>query len=115
MAGRVNKPKGERNGTSRDPEGTKTAILKAATREFSEKGYGGARIDAIAAQAEINKRMLYHYFGGKEDLYLAVLEEAYIGIRRAEAKLDLAHRDPVEGVRELVQFTFRYFLDHPSF
>ena len=98
-AGRTGKPEGERNGTSRDPEGTKTAILAAATREFADKGFGGARIDAIAAQAKINKRMLYHYFGGKEDLYLAVLEETYGGIRRAEAKLDLAHREPEDGMR----------------
>jgi AcrR family transcriptional regulator len=104
-----------RNGTSRDPEGTKAAILAAATREFMEKGFGGARIDAIAAHAKINKRMLYHYFGGKDALYLAVLEHTYGAIRTAEAKLDLAHRDPEEGLRDLVQFTFRYFLEHPEF
>ncbi|HZY68408.1 MAG TPA: TetR/AcrR family transcriptional regulator [Devosia sp.] len=105
----------ERNGTGRDPEGTKAAILAAATREFTEKGFGGARIDAIAAHARINKRMLYHYYGGKEALYLAVLEDAYASIRRAEAKLDLAHREPEDGLRELVQFTFHYFVDHPEF
>lgn len=99
----------------RDPEGTKSAILAAATREFMEKGFGGARIDAIAAHARINKRMLYHYYGGKEALYLAVLEETYASIRLAEAKLDLLHREPAEGLRELVQFTFRYFLEHPEF
>lgn len=104
-----------RSATSRDPEGTKAAILAAATREFTDKGFGGARIDAIAADAKINKRMLYHYYGGKEALYLAVLEETYGAIRTAEAKLDLAHREPEEGLRELVQFTFRYFLDHPEF
>lgn len=109
------KPAVERGGASRDPEGTKAAILAAATREFTEKGFGSARIDAIAAHAKINKRMLYHYYGGKEALYVAVLEESYAAIRRAEAKLDLAHRDPEEGLRELVQFTFRYFIDHPEF
>ncbi|MEO7221817.1 MAG: TetR/AcrR family transcriptional regulator [Devosia sp.] len=114
-AGRTDKPVGVRSGTSRDPEGTKTAILAAATREFADKGFGGARIDAIAAHAKINKRMLYHYFGGKEALYVAVLEQAYAAIRTAEAKLDLAHREPEEGMRDLVQFTFRYFLDHPEF
>ena len=114
-AGRTSKPEGERGSTSRDPEGTKAAILAAATREFTDKGFGGARIDAIAAQARINKRMLYHYFGDKEALYLAVLEAAYGAIRNAEAELDLAHREPEEGLRELVQFTFRYFLDHPEF
>jgi AcrR family transcriptional regulator len=114
-AGRTTKAGGAKNGASRDPEGTKAAILAAATREFMEKGFGGARIDAIAAHAKINKRMLYHYYGGKEALYLAVLENTYLAIRTAEAKLDLAHRDPEEGLRDLVQFTFRYFLDHPEF
>jgi AcrR family transcriptional regulator len=114
-ASQKDKPAGERSGASRDPEGTKAAILAAATREFTEKGFGGARIDAIAAHAKINKRMLYHYYGGKEALYVAVLEHAYTAIRRAEAKLDLAHREPEDGLRELVQFTFHYFLDHPEF
>jgi AcrR family transcriptional regulator len=114
-AGQIERLETERTGVSRDPEGTKAAILAAATREFADKGFGGARIDAIAAQARINKRMLYHYYGGKEALYLAVLEETYAAIRRAEAKLDLAHREPEEGLRDLVQFTFRYFLDHPEF
>ena len=114
-AGQIDRVETERSGVSRDPEGTKAAILAAATREFTDKGFGGARIDAIAAQARINKRMLYHYYGGKEALYLAVLEETYGAIRRAEAKLDLAHREPEEGLRDLVQFTFRYFLDHPEF
>jgi TetR/AcrR family transcriptional regulator len=112
---RADKGAGERTSASRDPEGTKASILAAATREFTDKGFGGARIDAIAAQASVNKRMLYHYYGGKEALYVAVLEETYAAIRRAEAKLDLAHREPEEGLRDLVQFTFRYFLDHPEF
>ena len=73
----------------RDPERTRAAILAAATREFAEKGFGGARVDSIALRAGTNKRMLYHYFGDKEALYLVVLEEAYAGIRGAEATLDL--------------------------
>jgi AcrR family transcriptional regulator len=59
--------------------------------------------------------MLYHYFGGKDALYLAVLEGAYVAIRSAETRLHLADRDPIEGMRELIQFTWRYFLDHPEF
>jgi TetR/AcrR family transcriptional regulator len=91
------------------------AILAAATKEFSEKGFGGARINDIAACARINKRMLYHYFGGKEALYIAVLESIYVGIRSAEGTLDLGQRDPAEAMRELTLFTWRYFLDHPEF
>jgi AcrR family transcriptional regulator len=99
----------------RDPERTRASILAAATREFAEKGFGGARVDSIAARAGTNKRMLYHYFGDKEALYLVVLEEAYAGIRGAEATLDLAHRAPEEGLRELTVFTWRYFVEHPEF
>jgi AcrR family transcriptional regulator len=99
----------------RDPERTRAAILAAATHEFAEKGIGGARVDAIARRAGSNKRMLYHYFGDKEALYLAVLEAAYAGIRSAETSLDLARRDPEAGLRELALFTWRYFVGHPEF
>jgi AcrR family transcriptional regulator len=99
----------------RDPERTKGAILEAATREFADKGIGGARVDAIAAAAGTNKRMLYHYFEDKEGLYVAVLERAYAKIRAAETRLDLSHRSPVEGLRELTLFTWRYFRENPQF
>jgi AcrR family transcriptional regulator len=99
----------------RDPERTQALILAAATQEFAEKGFGGARVDAIARRAGTNKRMLYHYFGDKEALYLVVLEEAYAQIRSAEATLDLAQRSPESGLRELALFTWRYFVEHPEF
>ncbi|KJV06595.1 TetR family transcriptional regulator [Elstera litoralis] len=99
----------------RDPERTAAAILAAAMREFAENGYGGARINEIAARADVNKRMLYHYYGGKDALYLAVLEATYVGIRSAEVDLHLTDRDPVEAIRELARFTWQYFLDHPEF
>jgi AcrR family transcriptional regulator len=99
----------------RDPERTSAAILAAAVKEFMDKGYSGARINEIAKRAGANKRMLYHYFGDKEALYLAVLEGAYVAIRSAESKLHLADHDPVEGIRELALFTWRYFIEHPEF
>ncbi len=104
-----------RTGVTRDPERTSAAILAAAVKEFKEHGYGGARIDAIAKRANINKRMLYHYFGDKDGLYLAVLEGAYMSIRAAEARLRFGDLDPVDGVRELVRFTWRYYQEHPEF
>ena len=100
---------------SRNPQRTHAAILDAATEEFAAHGFGGARVDAIAARAQTNKRMLYHYFGDKEGLYLAVLEASYATIRNAEKQLDLAHRHPEEGMRELALFTWRHFLAHPEF
>ncbi|HEU4924714.1 MAG TPA: helix-turn-helix domain-containing protein, partial [Burkholderiales bacterium] len=68
---------------------TRQKILEAATQEFARYGLGGARVDRIAARAGANKRMLYYYFGDKDDLFLAVLEESYAQIRGAERELDL--------------------------
>jgi len=104
-----------RRGSTRDPERTRAAILNAATQEFTAKGLTGARVDAIAKRARVNKRMIYHYFGDKDGLYLAVLEATYEAIRAAELALHLTDRDPVEVMRELVLFTWRYFLAHPEF
>jgi len=108
------RPKPQR-GITRDPERTRGAILAAATQEFSTNGLTGARVDAIAQRARVNKRMIYHYFGDKDGLYLAVLEATYGSIRAAELDLHLTDRDPVDGMRELVLFTWRYFLAHPEF
>ena len=102
-------------GITRDPERTRGAILAAATQEFTANGLTGARVDAIAQRARVNKRMIYHYFGDKDGLYLAVLEATYGSIRAAEMDLHLTDRDPVDGMRELVLFTWRYFLAHPEF
>ena len=104
-----------RRAVTRDPERTRAAILAAATQEFTAKGLTGARVDAIARRARVNKRMIYHYFGDKNGLYLAVLEATYGAIRAAELELHLTDRDPVDGMRELVHFTWRYFLAHPEF
>lgn len=100
---------------SRDPDRTRAAILRAATAEFTAKGLSGARVDAIAERAGVNKRMLYHYFGDKQGLYLAVLEDTYAAIRTAELDLQLKDSDPETGIRKLVEFTWQYFIDHPEF
>jgi AcrR family transcriptional regulator len=99
----------------RDPEKTRKNILEAATAEFARHGIGGARVDRIAERAGANKRMLYYYFGSKEALFLAVLEDAYERIRKAERALDLEHADPREALKRLVEFTWRYSLEHPEF
>lgn len=99
----------------RDAEATKARILKAAKKEFAKNGLGGARVDEIAERAQANKRMLYHYFGSKEDLFRTVLEEAYMGIRSAEQKLDLDSLPPAEALEALVRFTWQYYLKNPEF
>ena len=90
-------------------------ILAAATAEFAAKGIGGARVDAIAARAGANKRMIYHYFGNKQRLYLSVLERMYDEIRDAEAALRLEQLEPQAAMRRLVEFSFDYYTDHPHF
>jgi AcrR family transcriptional regulator len=100
---------------SRDPEATKRRILAAAKAEFARKGLGGARVDDIAARAKINKRMLYHYFGNKEELFTRTLEDAYGAFREAEAKLRIEDDDPITAFRRLMTFTWKYYLDNPEF
>jgi AcrR family transcriptional regulator len=103
------------NGGRRDPERTRAAILAAAVEEFAAHGLGGARVDRIAARAGANKRMLYYYFGDKDGLFLAALEDRYAHIRTAEAALDLEHLDPRKALKRLVEFTWNYLLEHPEF
>jgi AcrR family transcriptional regulator len=99
----------------RDPERTRNALIKAGLKEFSQKGFLGARIEQIAAGAKCNIRMLYHYFGDKKGLYLAVLESAYADIREQEAKLEIDYDKPLVGMLELLRFTFEYFEANPMF
>jgi len=98
-----------------DPERTMANILEVATAEFAAKGLSGARIDEIAAATRTSKRMIYYYFGSKEGLYVAVLEEAYSRIRRIESELHLEDLRPEDALRKLVGFTFDYQLDNPDF
>ncbi|MCZ6771724.1 MAG: TetR family transcriptional regulator [Proteobacteria bacterium] len=99
----------------RDSAATRARILDAATLEFSTKGYDGARMEQIVARANCNIRMVYHYFGRKEVLYLAVLERSYEQVRSREAELDLKHLGAVEGMKALIDFTFDHIANHPEF
>jgi len=104
-----------RTTTPRDPEQTRARILAAAKAEFARIGLGGARVDRIAALAGANKRMLYYYFGNKDELFRAVLEATYEHIRESEKALHLDAFDPPEAIRRLVAFTWNYYLENPEF
>ena len=104
-----------RAGRTRVAEVTRARILAAAKIEFARKGLGGARVDAIAARAKANKRMIYHYFGSKDRLFTAVLEEAYRDIRSAELELPLDTLEPEEAIETLLRFTWDYYLANPEF
>jgi AcrR family transcriptional regulator len=99
----------------RDPERTRNEILEVATREFAERGYAGARVDEIAARMRTTKRMIYYYFGGKEQLFVAVLERAYAEIRRAEQGVDVDRLDPLSALRRIAELTFDHHESHPDF
>lgn len=100
---------------TRDADRTQQAILSAAVAEFSDAGLGGARVERIAERAGVNKRLLYYYFGSKDDLFLAVLEQTYADIREAEKALRLANLEPATAIRRLVEFTWDYYLANPHF
>ncbi len=100
---------------TRNPETTKARILAAAKKEFARVGLGGARVDSIAERAKSNKRMLYHYFGNKDDLFRFTLDQAYAEFRTAEAQLAIEQDDPVTAMKRLIAFTWQYYLDNPEF
>lgn len=108
-------PAGGRRVKLRDASRTRAKILNAATREFGMHGFSGARIERIAKSAKCNIRLLYHYFGNKKTLYLAVLEAAYADLRSKEGELAYDHSDPLGCLETLLRFTFTYFENNPFF
>ncbi len=100
---------------SRDADRSQLAILLAARDEFAQHGLGGARVDRIAERADVNKRLIYYYFKSKDELFLAVLENAYADIRAAETELHLRDMDPAQAIRRLTEFTWEYYIAHPEF
>ncbi|MGQ5262033.1 TetR/AcrR family transcriptional regulator [Micromonospora sp. ZYX-F-536] len=100
---------------ARDADRTRSEILAVATSEFADKGFAGARVDEIAARTRTTKRMIYYYFGGKEQLYITVLERAYVGIRALEQQLDVEHLDPSDAIRKLAALTFDHHEANPDF
>jgi len=99
----------------RNPLATRQKLLTAARREFANSGLAGARVDEIAARAGVNKQLVYHYFGDKDALYLAVLEWVYEEIRTQERKLNLEGLPPERAIRMLIESSFDHLDAHPDF
>ncbi|MFJ5100432.1 TetR/AcrR family transcriptional regulator [Streptomyces sp. NPDC088554] len=100
---------------TRDAARTREEILAVATSEFARLGYAGARVDEIAARTRTTKRMIYYYFGSKEQLFTTVLERSYGVIRAAEQEIEVEHLDPVSAIRRLAEVTFDHHEAHPDF
>jgi len=96
-------------------ENTKLRILEAAEIEFSEKGIFGARVDEIALKAGINKRMLYEYFGNKEELYKTVLYNVYKRIADIDEKILSTEKDSIESFKEIIVVYYEFLAMNPTF
>lgn len=105
----------QRRGWKQDPDAVRSNILQIAREVFAAQGLSGARIDEIAARTRTSKRMIYYYFGDKQKLYRAVLEDAYSRMRHGEDALDLGALDPVAALRRLAEFTFDHHRHNPDF
>ena len=108
-------PTTRRETRKNNPEKTKEDILAVATEEFAALGLAGGRVDAIAERTKTSKRMIYYYFGSKEDLYLAVLEKAYRKIRSLESDLELSDMPAADALRTLIESTFDHDEANPDF
>jgi|SRR5271165_3627904 len=97
-----------RMGSRGQPEESRAAILKAAAREFAEHGIAGARTDAIAREARVNKALLYYYFKDKETLYSAVLDDAFSGLKEAVFRVLDGDLPPRQKILEYVGAYFDF-------
>jgi TetR/AcrR family transcriptional regulator len=98
----------------RDPKRTREKIIHNSILEFSAKGYDGARVDTIALRSRLSKNMLYYYFGSKEKLYIAVLEEVYTRLRARQADLVVRAQKPLDALNSLIDHTFQAFIEAPE-
>lgn len=103
-----------RPATKRDAAKTRARILKVAVAEFASKGYSGARTQTIATRAKTNIRMLYHYYGSKDALYVEVLEHVLADLRRQELQLDLDDAAPLDGILQVFAFMDAHFASRPE-
>src|ERR1700690_447476 len=104
-----------RLGTRGRPEESRAAILNAAVAEFADYGIAGARTDAIARAARVNKALLYYYFKDKDALYEAVLDHVFGGLRdRVTPVLD-SKLPPRQKMLEYLGAYFDYIAANPCF
>ena len=96
-------------------QATRETLLKAAIKVFGKQGLTGARVEQISRAAKSHDRMIYYYFGSKEALFVAVLEEIYRRFNEAEARLVLDLSQPVQALREVIAFMWGYYQKHPEF
>lgn len=108
----IGRPLGVRE---RSAQATRDSILRAAIKVFAKYGFDGGSVEKISKAAKSVDRMIYYYFGNKEGLFVAVLEEIYRRFNDAEAALRLDPDQPVESLETMIRFVVQYYRDHPEF
>jgi AcrR family transcriptional regulator len=96
-------------------QATRESILRAATQVFAEHGFDGGRIEQISSAARSNDRMIYYYFGSKQGLFTAVLEDTYRRFNAAESALALDIGQPAAALTAVIRFVWGYYQRHPEF
>ncbi|HTR23687.1 MAG TPA: TetR/AcrR family transcriptional regulator [Terriglobales bacterium] len=103
------------HGSRRHPEKSRAAILRAAVNEFAEHGIAGARTDAIARVARVNKALLYYYFKDKDALYEAALDHVFSGLRDRLMPVLESSLEPRDKLLAYVGRYFDYIAANPRF
>jgi len=96
-------------------QATKDAILRAAVKVFARHGYAGGRVEQISRAAKSYDRMIYYYFGSKQGLYVAALEDIYRRFDEAEGALEIDETRPAEALKAMIRFIWDYYQAHPEF
>ena len=96
-------------------QATRETLLKAAIKIFGKHGLAGGRVEQISRAARSHDRMIYYYFGSKEALFVAVIEETYRRFNEAEARLVLDLSQPERALRDVIAFIWGYYQKHPEF
>jgi TetR/AcrR family transcriptional regulator len=109
------KAAGARKVRKRDAAATRARILDAAIEEFAARGLQEVRIEDVALRARANRRMIYYYFGSKDGLYLAALEQVYATLAEEERKIDVENLHPVQAITELVRLKIDHYSEHPHY
>lgn len=104
-----------RLGSRGRPAQSRAAILQAAVREFSEQGVSGARTDAIARSARVNKALLYYYFKDKESLYGAVIDQVFGGLHARILPVFAQNLPPKEKILAYASAHFDYIASNPLY
>lgn len=99
----------------KNPQETRRRLLKTAIRLFSRNGFHGVSVDEIVAASKVNKRMVYHYFGSKEDLYREALLEVYSNLEIQEIEVMETQDDPEQVLRQVIANYFQFHSNNPEF